>query len=111
MRMGKFLFPEHAKLSAEARDFISLLLVPDPTQRLGFNGAIEVQGHPFFKGLNWEELYTKRLEAPMRAKVVSRKRRRVSIIRLIFRRQLMIRCHTLMSRILHMPMTRHLCMN
>ena len=32
---GRFTFPENAKISAEAKDFIKKLLVPDPAMRLG----------------------------------------------------------------------------
>ncbi|XP_031479670.1 probable serine/threonine protein kinase IRE4 isoform X2 [Nymphaea colorata] len=44
------------EMSYEARDLISRLLVQDPDQRLGANGAPEVKAHPFFKGTNWETL-------------------------------------------------------
>lgn len=37
------------KISAEAKDFISLLLVLDPTQRLGFSGTAEVKQHKVFQ--------------------------------------------------------------
>jgi serine/threonine protein kinase len=39
------------------RDFISRLLYRDPKQRLGSNGdGEEVQSHPFFENINWNNL-------------------------------------------------------
>eukprot|EP00656_Telonema_subtile_P034924 TRINITY_DN38948_c0_g1_i2.p1 TRINITY_DN38948_c0_g1~~TRINITY_DN38948_c0_g1_i2.p1 ORF type:complete len:576 (+),score=105.44 TRINITY_DN38948_c0_g1_i2:82-1809(+) len=43
-----FLFPEDCALSWEARDVIAALLVKAPAQRLGANGAAEIQQHSFF---------------------------------------------------------------
>lgn len=39
-----------------ARDFVEKLLVKDPAQRLGHNGAAEIKAHRFFEGINWETL-------------------------------------------------------
>ncbi|ESO87773.1 hypothetical protein LOTGIDRAFT_166364 [Lottia gigantea] len=50
--------------SSEVRDFILKLLVKDASQRLGANGADEVKGHKFFKGLSWEDLASKKITAP-----------------------------------------------
>ncbi|XP_058069080.1 probable serine/threonine protein kinase IRE4 isoform X2 [Magnolia sinica] len=43
-------------MSFEAQDLINRFLIHDPDQRLGANGASEVKGHPFFKGINWDTL-------------------------------------------------------
>ncbi|RWR72347.1 putative serine/threonine protein kinase IRE4 isoform X1 [Cinnamomum micranthum f. kanehirae] len=43
-------------MSYEAQDLIKRLLIHDPDQRLGANGASEVKAHPFFKGINWDTL-------------------------------------------------------
>jgi hypothetical protein len=40
------------------------LLERNPKKRLGFNGAEEVKSHPWFKNLNWEEVYNKQLVPP-----------------------------------------------
>ncbi|GLU03660.1 hypothetical protein SLE2022_208480 [Rubroshorea leprosula] len=49
-------FPEEAKLSPEAKDFISRLLC-NVSQRLGSNGADEIKVHPFFNGIDWGKIY------------------------------------------------------
>ncbi|KAK8936320.1 Serine/threonine-protein kinase AtPK1/AtPK6 [Platanthera zijinensis] len=49
-------FPEEAKLSPEAKDFISKLLC-NVDQRLGSNGADEIKAHPWFEGVDWDRLY------------------------------------------------------
>ncbi|CAL9175357.1 unnamed protein product [Musa hybrid cultivar] len=53
-------FPDEAKLSAEAKDLISKLLC-NVEQRLGTKGADEIKAHPWFNGIEWDNLY--RMEA------------------------------------------------
>ncbi|ODV75954.1 protein kinase RIM15 CYBJADRAFT_165331 [Cyberlindnera jadinii NRRL Y-1542] len=49
---------EELKLcSPEAKDLISKLLTMDPEKRLGSNGAEEIKNHPYFKGVNWDDLW------------------------------------------------------
>ncbi|GAA0151093.1 non-receptor serine/threonine protein kinase [Lithospermum erythrorhizon] len=50
-------FPEEAKLSPEAKELISKLLC-NVDQRLGTRGADEIKAHPWFKGVEWDRLYT-----------------------------------------------------
>ena len=49
-------------VAEEARDLISKLLVLDPEKRIGFNDwdndYADIRNHPFFEGINWEELPT-----------------------------------------------------
>ncbi|CAI0386153.1 unnamed protein product [Linum tenue] len=49
-------FPEEARLSPEAKDLISKLLC-NVNQRLGTNGADEIKEHPFFNGVDWDNIY------------------------------------------------------
>ncbi|KAG8370819.1 hypothetical protein BUALT_Bualt13G0023100 [Buddleja alternifolia] len=49
-------FPEEAPLSLEAKDLISKLLC-NVNQRLGSNGADEIKAHPWFKGIDWDNIY------------------------------------------------------
>jgi len=50
--------PDDAPISSEARDLIERLLC-DADQRLGTSGGVqEIKSHAFFKGLNWDTLYT-----------------------------------------------------
>jgi serine/threonine kinase 38 len=50
-----FKFPSKVKLSPEAEDLI-VKLINNPNKRLGKNGADEIKKHPFFKGLDWENI-------------------------------------------------------
>ena len=43
-------------MSQEAFDFIDRLLDLDPMTRLGTHGVEEVMRHPFFNGIDWEQL-------------------------------------------------------
>lgn len=56
-------FPDF--ISDEAKDLISRLLVKDPCKRLGSEfGAIEIKSHPWFYGLNWEDVVNRKLNPP-----------------------------------------------
>jgi len=52
-----FKFPQKPKVSEEAKDLISKLIC-DPEDRLGKNGGDEIKAHPFFKDIDWDNLYT-----------------------------------------------------
>lgn len=43
-------------ISFAAYDIINRLLDPDPSTRLGTNGAEEVKAHEFFNGIDWEKV-------------------------------------------------------
>ena len=45
-----------SRLSADAVDLIDRLLCVDPRGRLGSGGAEEIMAHPFFAGVQWDEL-------------------------------------------------------
>jgi serine/threonine kinase 38 len=47
--------PDEAKLSKESTDILKRLLC-DAENRLGSGGIHEIKNHPFFKGLDWENL-------------------------------------------------------
>lgn len=50
-----FKVPRDANLSKEATDLI-YKLVCDKDERLGTNGATEIKQHPFFKGVDWNNI-------------------------------------------------------
>ncbi|KAF8592615.1 hypothetical protein K439DRAFT_1378858 [Ramaria rubella] len=49
---------EWIEYSDEARDFMTKLMVTDASKRLGANGADEVKAHPFFAGVEWDNVTT-----------------------------------------------------
>ncbi|XP_017843729.1 chromosomal serine/threonine-protein kinase JIL-1 [Drosophila busckii] len=55
-----------SSFSSHARDFVLKMLEKNPKRRLGGNhrDATEIKNHPFFRGINWVELRTKRRKAP-----------------------------------------------
>jgi serine/threonine protein kinase len=57
-------FPQ--MMSDSAKDILSKLLVRDPKDRLGSGDrdAAELKEHPFFVGIDWEELAAGRVIAP-----------------------------------------------
>uniref|UniRef100_A0A8C8G1B9 Ribosomal protein S6 kinase beta-2 n=1 Tax=Oncorhynchus tshawytscha TaxID=74940 RepID=A0A8C8G1B9_ONCTS len=53
-------------LTLDARDMIKKLLKKSPLQRLGSSAADckDIQKHPFFRHINWDDLLSKRCEPP-----------------------------------------------
>jgi protein kinase X len=62
---GKIEWPRH--LDPVAKDLIKKLLVQDRTKRLGNmkNGAEDVKRHRWFKGLEWQDVYGRKLKPPI----------------------------------------------
>ena len=51
--------------SLESADLINKLIQKNPNKRLGSSGGInEIKKHPWFKDINWKELYNFKLKAP-----------------------------------------------
>ena len=68
IRQGKIIFPDPVRhgipMSDELKSIITCLLEKDPTKRLGSKGdADEIVNHPWFKGMDWDKLMKKELEA------------------------------------------------
>jgi len=49
------VFPDDVVISPEAQDLIRRWLC-EPEQRLGTNGIDEIKAHPFFRGIDWNNL-------------------------------------------------------
>jgi serine/threonine protein kinase len=62
-------FPDH--VSEVAKDFISKLLVKEPTKRLGFgeHGSKDIMAHPFMQGIDWDKLVSLQVPPPMKPPV------------------------------------------
>uniref|UniRef100_A0AAX7USY4 Ribosomal protein S6 kinase n=1 Tax=Astatotilapia calliptera TaxID=8154 RepID=A0AAX7USY4_ASTCA len=56
-----------------AQDLLKKLLVKDPHKRLGSGprGAEDIKAHPFFKGLNWDDLAQKKVASPFKPELKS----------------------------------------
>ena len=52
--------------SMESADFINKILQRKPANRLGLNGPSEVKNHMWFKGVDWQGIIDKKLEAPFK---------------------------------------------
>jgi cGMP-dependent protein kinase len=61
---GTVRYPSH--FSQNVKSLIDGLLNGKPTQRLGCtaDGAKAIKTHPWYKGLDWDALYNKKLQAP-----------------------------------------------
>eukprot|EP01113_Clastostelium_recurvatum_P026688 TRINITY_DN3203_c0_g1_i1.p1 TRINITY_DN3203_c0_g1~~TRINITY_DN3203_c0_g1_i1.p1 ORF type:complete len:1543 (+),score=208.48 TRINITY_DN3203_c0_g1_i1:151-4779(+) len=53
-------WPEDPEISPDARDLIDKLLMLNPSERLGHNGAEDIKQHPFFKDVNWATVRTQK---------------------------------------------------
>ncbi|KAI5194405.1 Pkinase-domain-containing protein [Aureobasidium subglaciale] len=62
---GKIRFP--SAMSADARDLISQLCAVDVTKRLGNikGGASAIKGHPWFKDIDWDAMYHRKMQGPI----------------------------------------------
>ncbi|KAG2218748.1 hypothetical protein INT45_003066 [Circinella minor] len=48
----------------ETAEFLSALLERDPSLRLGYHGVDEIKQHMYFSGIDWEDVYHRRLVPP-----------------------------------------------
>lgn len=63
-------FPPAPEVSAEGKDFILKLLNRDVKKRLGSVGDFdEIKKHAWFKDIDWEKLYAKKVAPPFKPKV------------------------------------------
>ncbi len=60
----KILMPDY--VCPDAKDLITKLLVINPKKRLGFgeNGAKKIKQHPYFKNVNWTDVWNQKLNPP-----------------------------------------------
>ncbi|KTW27139.1 protein kinase C-like protein [Pneumocystis jirovecii RU7] len=65
------LYPIH--MPRESVSILQRLLTKDPDRRLGSgpSDALEVMAHPFFRNINWDDIYHKRVHPPYFPKVVN----------------------------------------
>jgi len=63
--------PRNYKISEDAKNIISKLLEKDPNNRLGKNGIKEIQKHPFFYSINFEDLKKKKIKAPFKPEIIT----------------------------------------
>ena len=63
--------PRNYKVSDDAKNIISKLLEKDPNNRLGKNGIKEIQKHPFFYSINFEDLKKKKIKAPFKPEIIT----------------------------------------
>lgn len=63
-------FPPAPEISPEAKDFILKLLNRDTKKRLGAgNDFDDIKSHPWFKDIDWDKLFNKKIEPPFKPKV------------------------------------------
>ncbi|TMW57087.1 hypothetical protein Poli38472_003012 [Pythium oligandrum] len=62
VRNAPLTFPD--EVGSSARSLITGLLNRNPVERLGSKNADDVKNHPFFRGINWKDLYDRKLQPP-----------------------------------------------
>lgn len=67
INLAKLIFPKNIK--NEARDLISHMLKKNPSKRPSIKSIKE---HKFFKGINWDEVYTKKYDPPISIETLSK---------------------------------------
>ncbi len=64
IKAGIVRFPRN--VSENFKDLIKKLMAPKYEKRLGFNGdAEEIKEHPWFAGIDWEDVYNRKLPMPI----------------------------------------------
>lgn len=61
----KLNFPERQPLTMHCEDLIKRLLNKNPDERLGYSGAKEIKDHFFFHDISFDDIYSKKLTAPI----------------------------------------------
>jgi hypothetical protein len=51
-------------VSENAKSLIDALLKTNPRERLGSGGVDEIKNHPFFEGINWDDVLKKKVKPP-----------------------------------------------
>lgn len=69
IKLAPLTFPE--SVSSQAKSLISGMMNRDPKKRLG-NDIETLKSHSFFKGLDWDDVYNKRLEPPYKPCAMTR---------------------------------------
>nr|XP_005903642.2 PREDICTED: ribosomal protein S6 kinase beta-2 [Bos mutus] len=69
---GKLELPPY--LTPDARDLVKKFLKRNPNQRIGGGpgDAADVQRHPFFRHVNWDDLLVRRVDPPFRPSLAGR---------------------------------------
>ena len=63
-------FPPAPEITDDAKDFILKLLVRDTKKRLGsVNDFEDIKKHSWFKDIDWDKLYNKKITPPFKPKV------------------------------------------
>jgi cGMP-dependent protein kinase len=63
-------FPKWSDKKSRSKDFISQMLSPNPGKRL-CGGLENTKSHPWFSGLDWDQLLSKKIKAPYVPKVTN----------------------------------------
>jgi len=68
---GRIKFPRN--FPKDARNLVKCLVTADLTKRYGNlkNGSKDIKDHPWFAGIDWADLYYKKIPAPYLPKVSS----------------------------------------
>jgi protein kinase A len=67
---GKVRYPSH--FSPALKDLLKRLLTADLTKRYGNlrGGATDIKNHPWVEGVNWDQVYSRQIEAPYRPTIL-----------------------------------------
>ncbi|KAI7879890.1 Pkinase-domain-containing protein [Lichtheimia hyalospora FSU 10163] len=58
-------------ISPEAKDLLQGLLTPDPEKRLGHHSIDDIKSHPFFQGLDFNQVLKRNIDPPFRPEISS----------------------------------------
>ena len=70
IQQGNLEFPKWSDKKSKSKDFISQMLGPNPAKRLA-GGFENTKAHPWFSGLDWDQLLIKKIKPPYVPKVTN----------------------------------------
>jgi serine/threonine protein kinase len=65
IKKDEVTFPDDIRVSPEVKDLMIQLLKKNPKERLGSKSQEELRAHPFFRGVDWDAVYAKKLKPPV----------------------------------------------
>lgn len=69
IKTGNIKYPVY--LSKDSIAILNALFTHDPDKRLGSDGVDKIKKHPFFKNIDWDAIYAKKIKPPFIPRISS----------------------------------------
>ena len=69
LKTGNIKYPVY--LSKDSIAILNALFTHDPDKRLGSDGVDKIKKHPFFKNIDWDAIFAKKIKPPFIPRISS----------------------------------------